>query len=127
MNFKIGKYIMPRLEHDNDVDVAISHKIHNERVLQGMSRKQLSAELGITIQQLGKYESGQNNVSASRLLIIANALNKSILWFYDNPAQTKKSTAHTRLCLEATRNFRKIKNRKHQEAINSMIKSLIEG
>lgn len=47
-----------------------------------MSQIELAKKLGISLQQIGKYEGGDNRVSAARLFAIAKALDVSVMWFY---------------------------------------------
>ena len=76
----------------------------------GISQTKLADTLGITFQQVQKYEKGVNRISASRLQHIANVLQVSILFFFDGfllpTAQEKKSTArahHPRFPLSSPR------------------------
>lgn len=57
-----------------DTDAAIAAKIRETRMLRGISQEKLAEACGVTSQQLQKYESCTNRVSASRLIQIANAL-----------------------------------------------------
>jgi transcriptional regulator with XRE-family HTH domain len=50
----------------------------------GMSQEKLAEILGITFQQVQKYEKGVNRVGAGRLQVIAKALNTPIAYFYEN-------------------------------------------
>lgn len=61
------------------VDILIGDKIRTRRLKLGMSQGALGARLGITFQQIQKYEWGQNRVSAASLLQIAEALEVSPL------------------------------------------------
>jgi transcriptional regulator with XRE-family HTH domain len=56
------------------VDVQVGQLIRAQRVALGMPQTALAKKLGLTFQQLQKYEKGTNRVSASRLLQIAEAL-----------------------------------------------------
>lgn len=56
-------------------DFAIGERIKAYRLNAGMSQSDLGASVGITFQQIQKYEKGKNRVSGSRLLGIAKALN----------------------------------------------------
>lgn len=67
----------------NLLDAAIGQKIRNLRNLRHITQLELSRALGITSQQLQKYESGANRISASRLFEVANLLSISILYFYE--------------------------------------------
>lgn len=64
------------------VDLIISGRIRQRRQELGLSQVELAKKLGISLQQIGKYEGGDNRVSAARLFDIANALDVSVMWFF---------------------------------------------
>lgn len=64
------------------VDVVIAAALKTFRALRQVSQEQLAAELGITFQQVQKYEKAFNRISASRLYRIACFLDVSVLDFY---------------------------------------------
>ncbi|MDR1334260.1 MAG: helix-turn-helix domain-containing protein, partial [Holosporaceae bacterium] len=57
-----------------DLDVYIGKRVKSRRSLLGISQEKLGSSLGITFQQIQKYEKGVNRISASSLYNIANAL-----------------------------------------------------
>ena len=65
------------------VDVHVGHRIRLRRKLAGASQTQLAAALGLTCQQLQKYERGTNRLSASKLHALASHLKVSISWFFE--------------------------------------------
>jgi transcriptional regulator with XRE-family HTH domain len=67
----------------NPIDRYVGSRIRLRRNLSGISQVQLAAALGLTFQQVQKYENGRNCVSASRLFEISRELNVSISHFYD--------------------------------------------
>ncbi len=66
------------------VDVHVGGRIKLRRQLLGLSQSALAEALGLTFQQVQKYEKGANRVSASRLLHIASILKVPILFFFDD-------------------------------------------
>lgn len=66
----------------NPVDVHVGKRVRIRRVLCGMSQTGLADQLGLTFQQLQKYESGANRISASRLWSIAQILDVPVSWFF---------------------------------------------
>ncbi|MCK6417905.1 MAG: helix-turn-helix domain-containing protein [Alphaproteobacteria bacterium] len=64
------------------VDVVIAAALKTFRALRKMSQEQLAGELGLTFQQIQKYEKAYNRISASRLYRIACLLEVSVLDFY---------------------------------------------
>ena len=61
-----------------DIDAYIGARTRERRLALEMSQDQLGNELGVSFQQIQKYESGQNRVSAARLFDICKALNVSL-------------------------------------------------
>jgi len=66
------------------VDVHVGKRLRLRRTLLGMSQEQLAAAVGVTFQQIQKYERGSNRVSASRLYDIARVLGVDISFFFDD-------------------------------------------
>jgi len=70
-------------EAPNAVDVHVGSRIRMRRQLLGMSQEQLGRAIGLTFQQIQKYEHGTNRVSASRLYDMAEALEVPISFFFE--------------------------------------------
>ncbi len=62
-------------------DISIGKKIRHRRIAMGLSQKALGSFLGITFQQIPKYEKGSNRIGAGRLQEIADILNVPISFF----------------------------------------------
>ena len=67
----------------NYVDRHVGTRMRMRRLLIGMSQERLGELLGITFQQVQKYEKGSNRVSASRLHQVAKVLNVTVQFFFD--------------------------------------------
>ncbi|MEC8195491.1 MAG: helix-turn-helix transcriptional regulator [Shimia sp.] len=65
------------------VDVHVGKKIRQRRWLTGMTQQQLAEQVGIKFQQIQKYETGANRVSASRLWDISDALDVPVSFFFE--------------------------------------------
>ena len=65
------------------VDVHVGKRIRHRRWMVGMTQQQLGEEVGIKFQQIQKYETGMNRVSASRLWDIAAALDVPVNFFFE--------------------------------------------
>ncbi len=65
------------------VDVHVGKRIRHRRWMVGMTQQQLAERVGIKFQQIQKYETGMNRVSASRLWDIADALDVQVSFFFD--------------------------------------------
>jgi transcriptional regulator with XRE-family HTH domain len=69
------------------VDKVVGQNIRIFRTAKGMSQTELGDAIGVTFQQVQKYESGANRVSSSRLSMIAKTLNTPVSTFFDNSAK----------------------------------------
>jgi transcriptional regulator with XRE-family HTH domain len=67
----------------NPVDVQVGSRVRLRRMLIGMSQERLGELLGLTFQQVQKYEKGMNRIGAGRLFDIARILGVSIDYFYE--------------------------------------------
>ena len=65
------------------VDVHVGKRIRHRRWLIGMTQQQLAERVGIKFQQIQKYETGANRVSASRLWDISDALEVPVSFFFE--------------------------------------------
>ncbi|MDW9479043.1 helix-turn-helix domain-containing protein [Sinorhizobium meliloti] len=65
------------------VDIQVGGRIRLRRTMLGMSQETLADSLGITFQQVQKYEKGTNRVGASRLQSIASSLNAPVSFFFE--------------------------------------------
>jgi transcriptional regulator with XRE-family HTH domain len=68
---------------NHPVDAHVGKRIRHRRWMVGMTQQQLADKVGIKFQQIQKYETGMNRVSASRLWEIADALGVGIGFFFD--------------------------------------------
>jgi transcriptional regulator with XRE-family HTH domain len=76
------------------VDTHVGQKIRARRMFLQMSQTELGNELGVTFQQVQKYEKGMNRVGASRLQQISDALGVSPFYFFEGaPAVGRKTPA----------------------------------
>jgi transcriptional regulator with XRE-family HTH domain len=66
----------------NPIDVHVGGRIRMRRLLLGMNQETLANALGLTFQQVQKYEGGANRVSASRLSAMADILSVPISYFF---------------------------------------------
>lgn len=68
----------------NPIDIHVGNRIRLRRTLLGLSQEKLAALLGLTFQQVQKYEKGMNRVGASRLWDISKVLETPINFFYED-------------------------------------------
>ena len=76
----------------NSVDVHVGNRIRTRRLALGMSQEKLGDGLGLTFQQVQKYEKGVNRVGASRLQAISAILEVPISFFFDGASPPPSST-----------------------------------
>ncbi len=74
---------MPK-KHANPVDAQVGSRVRLRRMLIGMSQERLGELLGLTFQQVQKYEKGVNRIGAGRLFDVARILGVPIDYFYEN-------------------------------------------
>ncbi|HCL67344.1 MAG: helix-turn-helix transcriptional regulator [Rhizobium sp.] len=68
----------------NPIDIHVGSRIRLRRTMLGMSQEKLGESLGITFQQIQKYEKGTNRVGASRLQNISSILNVPVSFFFED-------------------------------------------
>jgi transcriptional regulator with XRE-family HTH domain len=68
----------------NPIDVHVGARIRLRRTLLGISQTTLAEAIGLTFQQVQKYEKGVNRVSSSRLVDLANALDVTVSYFFED-------------------------------------------
>ncbi|TAK99344.1 MAG: helix-turn-helix domain-containing protein [Rhodospirillaceae bacterium] len=67
----------------NPVDVHVGSRLRLRRILLGISQERLGEAIGLTFQQVQKYERGANRIGASRLWDLSRVLNCSVSYFYE--------------------------------------------
>ena len=111
------------------VDEHVGERIRHLRTTLGLTQEQLASALGISYQQVQKYETGANRVSAGRLYEIALQLDVEPAFFF---ADIDTSRAHTpmphggknRTTIELVTNFSEITNPTVRSALASLVRSL---
>jgi transcriptional regulator with XRE-family HTH domain len=107
-------------------DVEFGKRIRLRRVGMKMSRDELGKELGVSFQQIQKYEKGVNRVDAARLQQIATALDVPVTYFYDGDGKTREVESllflDSSFSLRLLRAYSKVKN----QAVQRQFVSLIE-
>lgn len=78
------------------IDVHVGSRVRLRRTLLGMSQEKLGEALGLTFQQIQKYERGVNRIGASRLFDLARVLDVPIGFFFDDMSPELGGNAATR-------------------------------
>ena len=74
------------------VDMHVGQRLRLRRTLLGISQEQLGESVGLTFQQIQKYERGANRISASRLYEFCQILDVSITFFFDEMTKDVEKT-----------------------------------
>lgn len=82
----------------NPVDVHVGKKIFTRRIEQGLSMEKLASSVGLTFQQVQKYERGMNRVSASRLFDFSKVLGVPINYFFSDLDNMTEQNSHSLFC-----------------------------
>lgn len=68
----------------NPVDIHVGHRVRLRRTLSGLSQEKLGATVGLTFQQIQKYERGANRIGASRLYEFSKILDVPVSYFFED-------------------------------------------
>lgn len=123
----------------NPVDSHVGTRIRMRRKMQGISQEKLADALGLTFQQVQKYERGSNRVSASKLYQVARFLGSPVSYFFegladptsaqpgvaeDGPEQFVHEFLMTSEGLELAANFPKIRQRRVRRKVLDLVRTL---
>ncbi len=86
---------MASKKQPNPIDIHVGSRVRLRRMMLGMSQEKLGEHLGITFQQIQKYEKGTNRIGASRLQHIARVMNVPVSFFFED-APGRAAPADTR-------------------------------
>lgn len=111
------------------VDDHVGEKIRERRTMLGMTQEHLASALDISYQQVQKYETGANRVSAGRLYEIARALETDVAFFFagmepDVDHGPMPHGGRNRSTIELVRNFAEISDPTIRTSVAGLIKSL---
>ena len=111
-------------------DKEVGRKIRTARLDKGMSQGQLGVDIGVTFQQIQKYEKGMNRCPTARLAIIATVTDRALAWFLPDKANGKAHTPSASEILGTTREgqrlakaFVKISDKPQRLAIVRMVET----
>ena len=122
------------------VDIHVGRRMRQRRELRGMPQKELAKKLGISFQQIQKYESGANRVSASKMWELCGVLKVDPGYFFEGLDHGKRrgrrgASDHkqsdympdphsARQVLDLNQNFQKIKDQSVRRQLVQLVKSL---
>lgn len=93
---------MPNTRSANEIDIHVGQRLRLARILRGLSQDELGKTVGVTFQQIQKYERGANRVSAGRLVALAKALDLEILFFFQDLDEAETKTERSLSISELT-------------------------
>ena len=127
---------MPK-KQTNPIDIQVGNRVRIRRMLIGMSQERLGDLLGLTFQQVQKYEKGVNRIGAGRLFEVSRILNVPVDFFYEgvNAMPAGASEAESAPVMEFVSSgeglqlslaFMKIRDTKVRKRVLDLVKSLAE-
>ena len=133
---------------ENKIDSHVGTRLRDRRTMLGYSQKAVAKAIGVTFQQVQKYEKGTNAMSASRLVEFSRFMNVSVAYFFeglDNKAEskspnqgvgfaedTKEPFAHgnqvsDREALEMMKAFKRIKEQLVRKRLSDLVRAIAEN
>ncbi len=125
------------------VDVHVGGRVRLRRTLLGMSQTRLAEALGLTFQQVQKYERGTNRISASRLYQLCHILDEPLSYFFDDMPPLEEADASSLRggvqepsapdlmnkseTLDLVRAYYRIRDPKVRKALHAMTKAMAKG
>lgn len=122
----------------NPIDVQVGARVRMRRMLVGLSQEKLGERIGLTFQQIQKYEKGTNRISASRMQQISEALNVPVSYFFEGTHQAGENGFSEKAApfvadflstsegLALNKAFLRLKDPKVRRKIIDLVKSLAE-
>jgi transcriptional regulator with XRE-family HTH domain len=115
----------------NSIDKHVGQRIRARRMVIGLSQEKLGAELGITFQQVQKYEKGTNRIGSGRLQQIANTLAVPVAYFYEGQevegvprVERPEDLVVDRDCVTLLKAFNTLEDRKLRDALISIAQAM---
>jgi transcriptional regulator with XRE-family HTH domain len=141
-----------RSENPDPIDIHVGARLRMRRNLIGLSQEQLGKSLGLTFQQIQKYERGINRMGSSRLFQIAKTLSVPVAYFFEDIPNSPSATGEPlsaedqnaeknnlsdqkndydilrrRETLELIRAYYKIQDSKQRRKVYELIRSMSDG
>lgn len=143
-NFSDSEEKASKGKKPNPVDVHVGGRVRLRRMLVGLSQEKLGDQLGLTFQQVQKYEKGVNRIGASRLFHLSQILDVPVQFFFDDVpsnamqavqpgfAENKGDTLvfeflNSREGLELNRAFSKISDARVRRRVIDLVRSISDG
>jgi transcriptional regulator with XRE-family HTH domain len=113
------------------VDRHVGERIRHRRAEMGLTQEDLGRMLEISYQQIQKYETGANRISAGRLFEVSRALTVDVSYFFDGydgakPTANLPHGGHNRAAIELVRNFSELRDESLRNAVTTLLRALRE-
>ena len=120
---------VPKRPSGIGVDRHVGERIRRRRAEMGLTQEDLGRRLDISYQQIQKYETGTNRISAGRLYDVACALAVEVSYFFDGydgvkPAASLPHGGHNRAAIELVRNFLELEDETLRNAVTTLMRAL---
>lgn len=119
------------------LDILVGKRIRTQRLVRKMSQSELGKQLGITFQQIQKYESGVNRVGAGRLQTIAKIFDLPVSVFFgednatldasDAANETVLNFLNTARAVKLVKDFSRIKDPAIQQAVVALVEKIADA
>ena len=109
------------------VDIAVGNRVRELRTRAGLSQTELGVQLGVSFQQIQKYEKGTNRMGASRLIQVCEALSITITDIFDGIGNSKQATRKALVDPEVMRIAREVQaisDPQTRMALRTLVKSI---
>ena len=127
----------PSAKRPNPTDIYVGSRVRMRRKMLGLSQEKLGEKLGITFQQIQKYEKGTNRVGASRLQAMADAMEVPVSYFFpdstDGSGGMQEESAtfmmdfmSTSEGLDLSRAFTRIRSPKVRRKVVELVRAMAE-
>jgi transcriptional regulator with XRE-family HTH domain len=100
-----------------ELDLYVGARLRERRIMLGLTQIELARLIGVTCQQLHKYERGHDRITAGQLFKLAAALNVHFGYFYETPVEPSVPAYSQRLLLDFTRAVLAIPDPKQRDAL----------
>jgi transcriptional regulator with XRE-family HTH domain len=109
------------------VDIHVGRRVRDRRKALGITQERLGEQLGLTFQQVQKYERGVNRVSASKLFEIAHVLQVPVNWFFegDGAPAAEPDIRDSREARELVDAYAKLPTAKMRRHVLDLVKSMV--
>ena len=107
-----------------DVDRHVSSRIRELRTVLGMTQQDLAERIGLSFQQIQKYETGKNRISAGNLGRTAEALGVKVGHFYEGLGGVNKRAGRPRAILSFVQDFANLTDPRQQRALLRLSRAL---